>query len=98
MCKQSQETIATSMQGSTSEVRLYSCTTRYYNLRHHVVWVCCLPVDPDKCTARCPGCLQALQVVEQHMLWDAPDIRVTNREDLRLATYIFHQVWDITML
>lgn len=44
----------------------------------------------------CHGCLQALQVVEQHMLWDAPDIRVTSREDLRLATYIFHQVWDFT--
>lgn len=59
---------------------------------------CCLPEHPQPTAARFCGCLQALQAAEQHMLWDAPDIRVTSRDDLRLATYIFHQVWDIVTI
>jgi hypothetical protein len=33
--------------------------------------------------------LQAVQCVEQEVLWDAPDIRLTNKDHLRMATYIF---------
>jgi hypothetical protein len=44
--------------------------------------------------------MQAVELVGDELLWDAPDICFTRKDHLRMASYIFkvHSVWPMGLL